>query len=224
LFVSPAALPRILLLTLMATPLFIYHLLGQNIISLQKHLLYSSLFLIPIVACALYQISSKARVGLLQTGVILSALVLYGSSNFQQLHLMKSSFPDVQAVIPFARHIKTTESVLSEDPYLFRYLLHDKVNQAQINETTWLDNNLDGVFEHRDVQHAIWDKKFNYVFLNDQQHKVGNQKLRKMLHLRGYKTLLNQPYTLTTMSGRQRTGVMSLHERSQSEVSMLESD
>lgn len=218
------AFPRILLLLAMGLPLIMYHLLGQNVISLQKHLVYSSLFLIPIAAWGMQQITTPIRSSKRRIMLLACSLSLFGLSNLQQLEVMQSSYPDVHAVVPFAALIQAKESVLSEDPYLFRYLLHDKVSQSQINETTWLDNNKDGLHEHKDVQHAVWDRKFNYVFLNDQQHANRNEKLRKMLVLRGYSTLLHQPYELTTMSGTTRSGIISLHARTDSNLTMLNSD
>lgn len=217
-------LPTILLLVIMGIPLFAYHLLGQNVISLQKHLVYSSLFLIPAVAWGLQRITENIQLPSARLLTLTGALLIFGLSNYQQLRTMQTSYPNVQAFVPFAQHIQTKESVLSEDPYLFRYLLHDKVSQSQINETTWLDNNGDGLHQHLDVQHAVWDRKFDYVFLNDQQHADGNAKLRDMLMLRGYATLLYQPYELTTMSGTERSGVMSLHARTDSSMSLLISD
>ena len=219
LFFVKEHLVRLLLLLLMGLPLFIYHLLGQNVISLQKHLLYSSTFLIPVMAWGLYQVSYH-----LQTvfrPVFIAVIVsCFAATNYQQLQIMRSSYPDVQALIPLANQMREQESVLSEDPYLFRYLLNSKVDQSQIKETTWLDNNRDGIHEFKDIQQAVWDRKFSYVFLNDQQHAKGNKKLRTMLNQRGYVTLLNQPYQLNTMSGSQRSGVLSLHARSDSLVAL----
>jgi len=223
-FCARRQLPGILLLVTMALPLFAYHLLGQNVISLQKHLVYSSLFLIPVVAWGLQRIIENIQLTSARLLSLTSALLIFGLSNYQQLQVMRTSYPDVQAFVPFAQHIQAKESVLSEDPYLFRYLLQDKVSQTQINETTWLDNNRDGLHEHRDVQHAVWDRKFDYVFLNDQQHATGNATLRDMMQLRGYATLLYQPYKLTTMSGTERVGVMSLHARTHNSMSLLNSD
>lgn len=214
-------LPRLLCLLFMALPLFMYHLLGQNVISLQKHLLYSSLFLIPIMAWGIQQLMSHPSLPTFSYALAASVLVLFGISNYRHLQTMQNSYPDVQPVTPIAERIMAHESVLSEDPYLFRYLLHDRLDQQQISETTWLDNNRDGIHEHRDVQQAVWDRKFNYVFLNDQQHASGNKRLREMMVQRGYIALLKQPYELETMSGDRRTGIITLHARPNSSITML---
>lgn len=212
---------KILLLLIMALPIFSYHLVGQNIISLQKHLVFSSLFLIPIVAWLIQRvIRSLQSTNKRYVFVIVTALVLV-FFNYQNLQVMRTSYPSVQSFLPFAENMNFDETILSEDPYLFRYLLHGKLKQSQIKETSWLDNNSDGVHEHLDVQHAVWDRKFEYVFLNDQQHASSNRKLREMLALRGYVTLLEEPYQLATMSGAIRTGLMSLHARQDSEIATL---
>ena len=96
--------------------------------------------------------------------------------------------------------------------------------QANINETTWLDNNRDGKHEFRDVEQAIWSRKFDYVFLNDQQHAEGNIKLRNMLSQRGYRTILSEPYELATMSGKKRYGTLSLHARADRNAGLAEND
>jgi len=217
-------LVRILCLFMLGLPLFTYHLLGQNVISLNKHLLYSSLFLIPIMAWGIQQILINSSVAGLRYTLASCIIVFFGVSNYHQLKIMKNSYPDVQSVLPFTNHIQAKDTILSEDPYLFRYLLYDKVSQSQINETAWLDNNLDGIYEHRDVQQAIWGQKFSYVFLNDQQHAKDNERLRNMLQYRGYVTLLNKTYQLETLSGAKRTGQISLHARNNATITMLEDD
>ena len=67
--------------------------------------------------------------------------------------------------------------------------------------------------EHRDIKQAIWDEKFDFVFLNDQQHKQLNTDLRSMLALRNYATVIDEPYTLQTLSGQERTGRLSLYAK-----------
>lgn len=204
---------KILLLAVFSLPLFIYHLVGQNVISLQKHLVFSSLFLLPIIAWWLYEFYDKGGRTNLNGAVVLLCLAGFAIINNDTLSTMRSSYPDASKISTVAEQIKPTDYVLSEDPYLFRYLLIDTVAQNQISETSWLDNNLDGKFERRDVQQAIWDKKFDYVFLNDQLHQNFNMLLRRMLYLRNYELVFQNHYQLETMSGKRRYGAISMHRK-----------
>jgi len=165
---------KLVILVVFSLPLLLYHTTTQNIISLQKHLAYTSLFLIPIIAWLLLEIYTRGKQTHLSGAIVLACISVYAFVNVSHLRTMQSSYPDVRKVHTIADQIQPTDFVLSEDPYLFRYLLVGKVAQNQISETTWLDNNLDGKHERIDVKHAIWDRKFDYVFLNDQQHKEIN--------------------------------------------------
>ena len=223
-FMRRSAIPVLLALVLMSCPLLVYHLLSQNVISLQKHVVFSSLFLIPIVSWGIHQALILIRQNALKNMLFASMLLLYGSYNYHQLQIIDNSFVNVEPVVPHVQDMLASETVLSEDPYLFRYLLFDKTVQSNINETTWLDNNRDGKHEFRDVEQAIWARKFDYVFLNDQQHAKGNIKLRNMLSQRGYDAILSEPYELTTMSGNKRYGTLSLHARTDRNASLAEID
>jgi len=201
----------ILTLVVFSLPLLLYHLSSQNVISLQKHLVFTSLFLLPIIAWWLHEFYTQGRQRHFQGAIIMVFIGSFAYVNFDILRTMQQSYPDVRSISSLSEQILPTEKILSEDPYLFRYLLFESVPQDHINETTWLDNNKDGKYEQRDVQQAIWDKKFDYVFLNDQQHQKLNLTLRKMLVLRNYELIFEQRYQLETMSGDVRHGVTNLY-------------
>lgn len=204
---------KLLVLAVFSLPLFLYHLANQNVIALQKHLVFSSLFLIPIIAWWLHEFYDRGGQLQFRVAVILSCIIVYAFVNVDNLRTMRSSYPDIGNISTIASQIKSTDSVLSEDPYLFRYLLMDTVAQHQINETNWLDNDLDGKYEESDIEHAVWDKKFDYVFLNDQVHQELNATLRTMLFLRNYELVFENHYQLETMSGEMRFGTISVHRK-----------
>ena len=108
------------------------------------------------------------------------------------------------------------DSILSEDPYLFRYLGESIIPQSQIKESGWLDNNLDGKHEHQDVIDAVWDMKFEYVFLNDQIHAELNKKLRNILGTKKYKLIVDEAYENSNVMSRQIKGRISLYQRAES--------
>lgn len=207
-------LKKLLLLLLLALPMAVYHLNAHNMISLFKHLVYATLFLIPAVAWLLTRLLiSQKHSGLKQ--VLASIFIIFISViNYQQLKSMEKAYANVTPVIKLARlNLSPTATVLSEDPYLFRYLGEGVLPQAQIKESGWLDNNLDGNYEAQDVIDAIWDRKFGYVFLNDQLHPTLNKKLRKILKMKRYKPLVNETYQITDVMSRQVTGKLSLYQR-----------
>lgn len=217
------------LLLLLSLPMMAYHIIGKNAISLQKHLIFTSAFLLPIAAWwfNLLLLSSFKHANCkgklftwfsicIKKGSVALVMLLvfaHGITNTLNLNTMKNSYPDVKDMLPHAQGMTETDSILSEDPYLFRYLLYTKVHQNQISESNWLDNNLDGLFEHSDVKHAIWDEKYEYVFLTDQLHPHLNTELRRMLDLQNYKLLLSKPYSIHSMSGHNRPGTLTLHQR-----------
>jgi len=206
-------LPLIGLLLLGSMPMCLYHFHSQNVISLQKHLVFASLFLIPIVAWGFIQLINKQQASIRGAVLALCILCLYIQYNSHTLGIMRTSFPEMVAIESFAKTIEPDKSVLSEDPYLFRYSLIENKKQSLIAETSWLDNNLDGLHEQRDVKQAVWDHKFDYVFLNDQIHKALNTSLRDMLSQRNYTVIIDQRYELQTMSGKSRSGRLSLYAK-----------
>jgi len=195
----------------LSLPLFLYHFLGQNIISLQKHLVFMTLFLIPIVALAVSQYLSTGSSTLVGKLLLVAALPSLFLLSQYHLKTMQNSYPNVSAIVSATNEMPDQKSVLSEDPYLFRYQLLGRTPQYKLNETTWLDNDNDGIREAKDVKHAVWDKKYDYVYLNDQQHPGLNESLRKMMKLQGYSLVVSEEYILQTMSGRNRHGTMTLH-------------
>ncbi len=208
-------------LLIASTPLCIYHVVGTNVISLHKHLVYTSLFLIPIIARFMQNLLNHPLQGYSAECLLLVSFVFFGYYNSSILSVMRSSYPDMSSIAAYTTHMTENDSILSEDPYLFRYALIDKGDQTRIKETNWIDNNLDGIFEHRDVKQAVWGRKFDYVFLNDQLHKTLNKKLRKMLAHRGYVALVDNHYVVNTLSGQKRSGRLSLYAKPQTTKSAM---
>ncbi len=213
-FWQQAALKKHLLLLLLASPMVVYHLNALNMISLFKHLVYATLFLIPAVAWVLTNMSQSLQANwlkqMLASGFIIAMCVV----NYGQLKSMEIAYANVDPIVKFSGlGLKPEDTVLSEDPYLFRYLGAGEVPQAQIKESGWLDNNLDGKYEHQDVIDAVWGEKFSYVFLNDQLHPTLNKKLRKILKIKNYKQIVDETYQLSSVMTRQVRGKLSLYQR-----------
>lgn len=204
----------LLLLLVLALPLAGYHLYSRNMIALYKHLVYAQLFLLPAAGWLLWNVMQYFRC-VLPVQLLASSLVgVMLWLNLGHLRAMERGYPDVAPVVAAISDKFTPQTtILSEDPYLFRYLAFGQVPQRQIKESNWVDNNLDGKYETIDLIDALWDSKFNYVFLNDQLHPNKNKRLRKVMAMRGYEQLVVVPYDTTNIMSRQTSGSLELYQR-----------
>lgn len=214
----------LLLLLLFSCPLFLYHLQGKNLISLYKHLNFSLFFLVGGAAWLVMKIYdhyksnaySQAATVRLTPAFLAGLLAFYTLLNLQQLKDMESGYPNVQGLVSHIQKqsLQGHTSILSEDPYLFRYFAFGEISQDQIRETSWLDNDKDGVHSHQDVLDALWDRKFNTVLLTDAIHPDKNIEYRKILSQRGYVQHYEESYELSTVMTTNKTGNITLYRLS----------
>lgn len=203
-----------LLSLLLATPMVFYHLYSANMISQYKHVIYALLFLAPTSAWALVKVLStihslKARVLVLV--IVLLPLVMISS---KQISAMQNGYLDSLEMLSKVSDIVNAETtILSEDPYVFRYQLFNDIPQSQINESGWFDYNEDGVFEAEDVQRALVGRHFELVLLNDQIHPHENSRYRELLDRKGYTLVHSVPYSLSNIMTNNRKGTVSLYHR-----------
>ncbi len=209
----------IVALLLFSLPLFLYHLHGRNLISLYKHLTYTNLFL----SCAtawliMHWVRARAQltypVHRYRWWILSVCMALYIAINHVQLQQTQRGYPDVTHLLAQVSIEKMNGRILSEDPYLFRYLKYGELAQAQIRETTWLDNDLDGDHTVDDVKDAIWDRKFDHVLLTDAIHPALNTTLRNIMQLRGYQLQFQQNYLLSPIMTAHTRGTISLYSLS----------
>lgn len=202
-------------LLVLALPLAAYHLNGRNVISLYKHMVYALYFLSPIMAWLMWNIlvylKFKKRVQFLLIVVTLG-ITLYNTLLLQE---MERGYPDMRLV---AREFETipideNTTVASEDPYLLRYLLFDKLPQSHIKELYWMDNNRDGNYTLQDTLDALWDRKFSYVVLCDLLRAKENEKVREILNLRDYEEVLTIPWEISREMGYSPSGTTRLYKR-----------
>lgn len=96
-----------------------------------------------------------------------------------------------------------------------RYAAFSKLPQNRIKELGWLDNNMDGKFEKKDVVEALWDRKFTYVFLTNLIQPQANNDLRGIMRNRGYQQVLAIPWQTSGVMSRQTSGVLELYKSTQ---------
>ena len=78
---------------------------------------------------------------------------------------------------------------------------------------TWYDNNHDGKREAQDVIDAVWDGKFEYVYLNGLiLRELGDELKRGVLKNR-YDCILTIPFHNSTVMNPINTGFLSLYRR-----------
>jgi len=202
------------ILTVLALPMPAYHLWTLNIISFHKHLVFSLIFLLPVVAHGLVR-SSYRRLTPRLRSVLASVIVLgFLLINVYQLNALEQSYPDETRVSQvFDKQKIEDKSFLSENPYFFRYRYGTPATISQINDSGWLDNDGDGKYSHQDVVDALWDRKFDWVYLNDQIHPQHNDLYRSILSQRGYSMDISVDYSLNKLLVRNHTGSQTVHRK-----------
>jgi hypothetical protein len=201
-------------LLVFSLPLAAYHLHGKNMISLYKHLVYALFFLTPAMAWLLWNTQQYFQFKLVAQAMAAAAVLGMIWFNYGLLRDMQDGYPDVRQVIETirAQPMDATTTIASEDPYLMRYALFDKVQQNHIKELQWMDNNMDGKSEKKDVIEALWDSKFTYVFMDNLIQPKLNQDLRGVMKSRGYEKVLEIPWHTTQVMSRQDNGVLELYK------------
>ncbi len=216
-------MPLLFLLIAMALPLPLYHLVSENLISLYKHLVFALFFLCPAVAWLAVEVVDRFKCShpVKTASAVFVVFLVYVTTNQTMLAKMHAGFPDTSQLLPVINHnIDANVTILSEDPYLFRYLSAEsngrspQVLQSGIKETSWLDNDNNGSYTSQDVKDALWDGKYELVLLTDQVHPDFNDEYRKILLLRNYQLLHDMPYQLTDVMTQNTHGRISFYRRS----------
>ncbi|MDD5392634.1 MAG: phospholipid carrier-dependent glycosyltransferase [Thiothrix sp.] len=206
----------LIMLTLLvfALPLAAYHLHGKNMISLYKHLVYALFFLSPVMAWLLWNVLERFNFKLAVQAVAAAMVLGMVWLNYALLLDMENGYPDVRPIIDAmaAQPIDANTTIASEDPYLMRYAAFGKLSQNHIKELQWMDNNMDGKSEKKDVVEALWDNKFTYVFMDNLIQPTANQDLRGVMKSRGYEKVLEIPWKTTQVMSRQDKGVLELYK------------
>jgi len=203
-------------LAIFATPLVAYHVRSQDVISLYKHVVYACCFLAPIAGEALYLLLRRAadRDNDWLRALAAALVVVACGLLWWQLRKVQSAYPNTDAVTQLVRsNMSAQTTILSEDAYLFRYACFPTIPTKNLEEMTWYDNNHDGKREAQDVIDAVWDGKFEYVYLNGLiLRELGDELKRGVLKNR-YDCILTIPFHNSTVMNPINTGFLSLYRR-----------
>ena len=207
---SPALLGMLLIFAL---PLVGYHLKSRDMISLYKHTVYGSLFLCPAGALLLRDLLQQRTFPRLSAGIASCLLLAMTATGFLHVKAMESAYPDHRPVLEWlVPQVDAQTTILSEDPYLFRYALFPAVPNRKMFEVTWFDNDLDGRTSAQDVIDAVWDGKFDYIYLNDVIAPSLTTKLRNEVLDHKYEKVLDLPFSTSAVMSKITTGSLSLYK------------
>lgn len=205
-----------LCLLVCALPLPLYHIYTRDLLSLNKHAVYATLFLAPIVADMLRRgfdapLLPRWRIHLFA----IIAIAAMAALAWYHVGQMQRAFPNTARVVNYVREHSTPQtSIMSEDPYLFRYHFYPTLPIAQLAEITWFDNNMDGKHEEQDVVDALWEGKFEYVYINEQNTSYElRRKLTEGVLPRCYEKVYEEPYNISQVMNRHDAGALQLYRR-----------
>lgn len=201
----------ILVLLGLAFPLCFYHLLTGNMISLYKHTVYALLFLIPIVVLGFdLLICNYKRVFRNSCWAVLFLITLF--IGVYQLKQIQQAYPNTPTIVAFLKeHSSTDTRILSENPYLFREAFYPRLALAQFSETGWLDNNQDNIYEEQDAIDAVWDGKFDFIYLDGLTTPERSQYLKEKIISHRYEKVVEIPYHTSNVMTRNTNGAMEIY-------------
>lgn len=192
--IVPALTVPALLVTMLAIPL--YALYGHNSRSLEKHLVFSLVFLAPLAgyACA----TAIRQVRLITgpwspyyraTGAIVTALGLIWFTDYAlgRNWGFEHSWPSTAGAVSYLRAAGVTDrdQVLASGSYTYDYYFDYGVAHRSMWHSTWYLA-YKGQYGLRAMETAIHDRWFKYVVLDDYYTPDVAQKLRGPLRRAGY--------------------------------------
>jgi hypothetical protein len=140
------------------------------------------------------------------------ALPVLAAIAFFQTREMENSYPDTREAITFLKEKITPQTkIISEDPYLFRYHFYPALPLKNFAELGYHDNNLDGKSEEQDVIDAVWEGKFDYVFLTGQITPELTRKLREGVLPNSYVRIFSEPFKNSEVMRRNASGTMEIY-------------
>ncbi|MCS6808405.1 MAG: hypothetical protein RML40_07250 [Bacteroidota bacterium] len=210
------SLPHYGTLMVLSLPLLVYHTQSGDTISLYKHVVYTCFFLAPIAGEALYHllcVASERNTDRLRAVAGITVVVGF-CLLWWQLRDIHHAYPNTDAITRLVRSTMTSETtILSEDAYLFRYACFPTIPTKNLEEMTWFDNNRDGKYEAQDVIDAVWEGKFEYVYLNGLILRELGDELEHGILQRRYDLVLRVPYTNSRVMNPINTGSLRLYRR-----------
>ncbi len=135
------------------------------------------------------------------------------TGGFLHVKEMERAYPDHRPVLDWlVPQVDAQTTILSEDPYLFRHALFPTVPNHKMFELTWFDNDKDGRTSAQDVIDAVWDGKFDYIYLNDVIVPSLAAKLRNEVLHHKYEKVLDLPFSTSPVMSKITTGSLSLYK------------
>jgi hypothetical protein len=194
----------------LAVPMIAYHFKAADRISMYKHLVYAVMFLAPWAAVLIVRVVRSRRLWVLAPAAV-SVVCAHG---LFELGRMEQAFPDLRRTLAqLPADTMGSFTLLSEDPYFFRYALMAKTTNDRLYEDTWFDNDKDGKRTSKDVIDAVYDGKFQYIFLDGRVTPRLTKSLRGWALRRNYELVYQQPYVVSDVMSDVTGGVLELYRR-----------
>ncbi len=192
----------------LALPLIALHLRSRDMVSMYKHMVLPALALAPLAGWLLHRLSRYSLAAPLAICAALTGLGVW------QARRMEHGFVDLRPLLAeLGPRMGPTTTVISEEGYALRYAFAGATTGRGLYEMTWFDNNGDGDHTSQDVIDAIWDGKPDYVVVYGQVMPELAHKLREGVLTHQYRKVFDQPYKLSDVMTRIRTGRVELWKR-----------
>lgn len=180
-----------------------YHLISSDYISLYKHINYFFIFVIPIIAEKLYfLLNYSSRKDYLVVNTLLVIAMLFSLNTILKI---ESSYPNTSKIRPIIDSISDKALILSEDPYLFRYSLFNKLDPLNIVELNFTSEET--------LLKQIKNNKFDYIYLNGLVNPELSKKVRAIINRKVYKLELSEAYLLSKVVSTIDSGSIELYKK-----------
>jgi 4-amino-4-deoxy-L-arabinose transferase-like glycosyltransferase len=189
-------------LLILSLPLVIYHIYSKDIISLYKHINYFLLFVIPVLSSYFYlALNFSSRKNYFYSIAILCFILFTSIFN---LHKLENGYPNNSEVISIIEKIDPNSHILSEDPYMFRYLLFKKNIKPNIED---IELNNDDI-----VIKKILNSDFDYIYLNQSVNKGLYEKIQSYLSKKK-KLIYFKEYKMNKLFSNKQDGKLYLYKK-----------
>jgi len=149
----------------------IFHLIFLDEISFYKHVVYSEIFIYPIISSKIDEFINK------KNNIIYILVILFFSNFYFNIKDMENGYPNTKNIKEFFSKIEY-KNILSEDAYLLRYYLNDysKIDEAKNFN---LKNNYDYIYLNNlfDKNFKIKNSEFiqnNYKLVYSEKYKISD--------------------------------------------------
>lgn len=203
----------IILLFFLAFTLVAYHFKSKDSISMFKHLVYTSLFLLPVAGMLIDYLYRIPKFSKYSAWLMLIIIAIMSMLSVYQVNQMQNSYPNTGKMIVFLKNnIDSNSRIISEDSYLTRYYLYPELDLKHFSDLEYYDNDLDGKYTDQDVIDGIWDGKFDFVILTGQIKPLLSEELRIGVLPNNYIRVYSERYEISKIMSQIQEGSIEIYK------------